>query len=350
MSAAYPAVVAAVCAVLSWIGVAGALRYVRRKAVIDIPTDRSSHKVPTPRGGGLGFVTAGAVCFVAEAARRGDPAWALGALPVVAACAIGFADDRRPMSWPLKLVLMFGAAALALPLGRVESVELPYVGRLPLSVLSVPLTLCWICGFGNAFNFMDGVNGISGITAVVSGAGFATAGVVAGDERTAFLGALAAGMGAGFLPWNFPRAKIFMGDGGSLPLGTILAAAAVTAQIPAAPGAAPAIEFPASVLLLGPYMFDVTFTLRRRAREGKKLGQAHSEHLYQRLARGFGSHVPSALAYGGLAAGTSALAVAWRGWGDLGRLLSLILPPLALLASVPWVFARERSRAEPRNP
>lgn len=349
MSAAAPLVAFAAAAALSWIGVAGALRFARRKALLDVPTERSSHTVPTPRGGGLGIVLALVACLVAEALRHGDASRALPALAVLAACGVGYADDRRAMKWPPKLALLLAAAALALPVATVRTVEVPYAGTVDLGPLAVPLSLFWFCGFANAFNFMDGINGIAGLTALVSGAAFSIAGWSAGDERTAFLGAVTAGAAAGFLPWNFPRARIFMGDSGSLPLGMLLATIAAQASAPAPPGRATAtLEFPACVLLLGPYLFDVTFTLVRRAREGKPLGQAHKEHLYQRLERGLGGHAPSALAFASLAAATSALALTYGGRGDLGRTLSLTLPPLILLASAPWVFAREARG--PRTP
>ena len=344
VASVYVVVAFVAAAALSWIGVRRALAFATARALLDIPSDRSSHAVPTPRGGGLGIVFAIVACIAAEAVRRGDVAFALPALPILVACALGYADDRKSLPAAPKMLVLVLAAALALPQATVRSVPVPYAGTVDLGLLAVPLSLFWMAGFSNAFNFMDGINGISGLTVLVSGLGFAAAGLLAGDERTAFLGAVAAGAGAGFLPWTFPKARIFMGDSGSLPLGMLLAFTAATAAEPASPGAAPALPFPASVLLLGPYVFDVTFTLVRRAREGKPLGQAHNEHLYQRLARGLGGHAPSAWTYAGLAAVTSGLAVAYAGWGDLGRVLSILVPPLTLLACAPSVFDLEAKR------
>lgn len=346
MSAAPALLAFAASAVLSFAGVGIVLVFLRRKAVLDVPNERSAHREPTPRGGGLGFVAAIALCLAGAAAWTGDLAFALLAVPVVAACAVGFADDRRPMSWGPKTVLLLAAGALALPALSVDAVTLPFAGVVPLGALAIPLSLFWYFAYANAFNFMDGLNGISALTALVSGAAFAAAGTVAGDLRTAVLGAVAAGAGAGFLPWNFPRARLFMGDSGSLGLGTTIALTAVSAAHPPAPGAPPALEFPASVLLLGPYVFDVAFTLVRRARQGKPLGIGHSEHLYQRFARGARSHVLSALAFAALAVATSALALTYASHEDLGKLLSLLLPPAALLAFSPCVLALERRRAE----
>jgi UDP-GlcNAc:undecaprenyl-phosphate GlcNAc-1-phosphate transferase len=298
-----------------------------------------------PRGGGVGIVLAIAACGAAWTAHTGDLTDAVPFAAAFVTALVGLADDRRPMAWPPKLLLLLGAASLALPAATVRTVGVPFAGEVDLGVLAVPLSLAWLCGFANAFNFMDGIDGISGLTALVAGAAFSLAGWLAGDAATAFLGAATAGAAAGFLPWNLPKARIFLGDSGSLPLGLLLAVLAVRVATPHAPGAAPAMAFPAALLLLGPYLFDVTFTLVRRAREGKPLGLAHKEHLYQRLARAWGSHPRSALAFAALTCATAALAFAYGSLGDAGRAVSLLAPPLALLASAPRVFEAERRRA-----
>jgi UDP-N-acetylmuramyl pentapeptide phosphotransferase/UDP-N-acetylglucosamine-1-phosphate transferase len=347
MNAALPAALFAAAAVLSFAGVRAALAFATSKALLDHPTERSSHTVPTPRGGGLGIVAAIALCAVGAGAYLGDLVVAAAALPVVLVCGVGFADDRSAMRPFPKMLLVLGAAATALPFATVREVEVPFAGTVALGPLALPLSLFWVACFANAFNFMDGINGISGLTALVSGLAFAAAGFLADDVRIAVLGAVTAGAAAGFLPWNFPAARIFMGDSGSLPLGMLLAILAAGAAEPASSHAAPTLPFPASVLLLGPYLFDVTLTLVRRAREGKPLGQAHKEHLYQRLARRLGGHAPSALVFAGLAAATSVLALLYGGLGDLGRLVSLLTPLACLLASARALSAIESGAAPP---
>ena len=337
-------------AALSWVGVGRARALARARGVLDIPSERSSHTVPTPRGGGLGIVFAIVVCVLGDAWLRGDAALACAVVPVLAACAIGFADDRQAMSPAPKMGLLLLAAATALPWATVRTVPVPYLGEVDLGVLALPLSLFWLSCFSNAFNFMDGINGISGLTALVAGAAFAVAGVLAGDHRTAFLGAVAAGVGLGFLPWNLPQARIFMGDSGSLPLGMLLALVAAGANQPALPGGDRTLPFPAALLVLGPYLFDVAFTLVRRARERKALGQAHREHLYQRLARGLGSHGRSRSVLTFVQPAEATLALATATAGDLPRALSVLLPPLLLLASAPWVFDLEAKRsADPKR-
>lgn len=343
-------VVAGTAAVLSWIAVGRVAAAARDRSLLDVPTDRSSHTTPTPRGGGIGIVAAIAATLLAVALLRGDPSLAALAVPVVAACVVGFVDDRRSLAPAPKMLLLLVVAALALPVARLREVELPFVGVLDLGVLSVPLTLFWLSGFANAFNFMDGINGISGFTAVVCGTTLALATSRAGDAPTAALAAACAGAGLGFLPRNFPSARIFMGDSGSLPLGLLLAMAGVRAATPPSPGSEPALPFPAVVLVVGPYVFDVTFTLVRRALRGAPLGQAHKEHLYQRLARIAGSHATATLVVGAVTAAAAGLALVYGRLGDAAKCLSLTVPPALLLASAPWVLRRDPAARSPEPP
>ncbi|MGH7439544.1 MAG: glycosyltransferase family 4 protein [Polyangiaceae bacterium] len=256
----------------------------------------------------------------------------------------GLADDWKALPPRPKMLLIVISAAAALPAATLHGVDLPWYGRLEFGPLAVPLSLFWLVGFVNAFNFMDGVNGISGTTLLVAGVAFAVAGTAHNDADTLINGALLAGGGLGFLPWNFPRAKIFMGDAGALPLGLLLAATAIRAARDDALGAPASLPFPASVLILGPYLFDVTFTLFRRWREKKPLTQAHREHLYQRFARTAGSHVPSTLAVGAIEIVTAWLGVTYGSRSDLARTVCLLLPT-ALLLGVAWWILRRGSRS-----
>jgi UDP-N-acetylmuramyl pentapeptide phosphotransferase/UDP-N-acetylglucosamine-1-phosphate transferase len=192
--------------------------------------------------------------------------------------------------------------------------------------------------YPNAFNFMDGINGIAALTAAVTGTVFAIAGVRSGDPASARWGAVAAGASLGFLPWNFPKARIFMGDAGSVPLGFLLILCAVMSS------KSGALPFPASILLLGPFMFDVTFTLIRRWREGKTIGEAHKEHLYQRLSRVWGSHAKVSLLYAAFSVATGILALAYASLSDLGKVLSLALPLAAMLGFAALVLRAEREK------
>jgi len=313
----------------------GAVLWIARsKRFLDIPNERSSHSAPTPRSGGLGIVLGLAVALVTHGSSAGNPVTTLPML--VVACATGLRDDFRPLRPAPKLVLVLVAGALSLTVAHVDAARaVPLVGDVPLGILGWPLTLLWLAGYANGFNFMDGIDGIAALTAGASGLAFAAAGARHGDGPLAAMGSAIAGAALGFLPWNFPKARIFMGDAGSLPIGMMLAFCAVWAS------GSGALSFPASVLLLGPFLFDVTFTLVGRARAGKRLGQAHREHLYQRLTPPGRAHAPVSLLYVAFAVVTGALAIAYDRFGDTGRLLSLVAPLGAMMAFGLSVLRRE---------
>lgn len=320
--------------VVSLVATGVVLAVARRTRHLDVPNERSSHAVPTPRSGGLGIVAAFAATPFAVGGLSG--AAPLAALAI--ACAAGVVDDVRGLRPLLKMVALLGAAAVVVPSLAVEVArDVPFAGDVPLGFLALPLTALWLALYANAFNFMDGIDGIASLTSAVSGAAFAAAGVRAGDAELAGWGAAVCGASLGFLPWNFPGARIFLGDAGSLPLGFALAWCAVRAN------ATGALAFPASVLLLGPFLFDVAFTLGRRWREGKTIGEAHREHLYQRLARRAGSHPPATIVYAGFAAATGALALGYAEMSSLGKLLSLVLPSASMLGFAGLVLRAERA-------
>jgi UDP-N-acetylmuramyl pentapeptide phosphotransferase/UDP-N-acetylglucosamine-1-phosphate transferase len=238
----------------------------RRLAAIDTPSLRSSHTVPTPRGGGLPIVVG---LLVAVALIRGTEAVPLGAA-IGFFGALGFVDDLRSLTAVRRLRLQCVgsggiAALLILPL------------RLPGALLPVLTLLAavWLMGFVNAFNFMDGVNGISGAHAVIAGVAYACFGQWRQDPFLVGMG-LAVAVGAlAFLPWNAVRARVFLGDVGSYALGAALAVLAVTAVIHGVPPEA----------ALGPlalYLADTAWTLQRRVRAGERWTEAHRTHTYQR--------------------------------------------------------------------
>jgi glycosyltransferase WbpL len=316
-----------------------------RRRHLDVPNERSSHAEPVPRSGGVAIVLAILagllVSLVASPATAHGPLLAVPGL--VAACAAGLRDDVRALRPRTKMLLLVAAAGCVLPFAQVQVVRaLPFAGDVGLGWASWPLTVLWLACYPNAFNFMDGLDGIAALTTVVSCLCFVVAGVRGSAESGAAVAAwVAAATGfaaAGFLPWNFPRARIFMGDAGSLPLGLMLATCAVLAS------ESGALPFPASVLLLGPFLFDVTFTLLRRWRAGRTIGEAHREHLYQRLSRLWGSHAKVSLLYAGFSVATGALALAYASMSELGKLLSLALPLATMLGFAALVLRAERRK------
>jgi UDP-GlcNAc:undecaprenyl-phosphate/decaprenyl-phosphate GlcNAc-1-phosphate transferase len=243
-----------------------AIPLLRRLAAIDTPGLRSSHTVPTPRGGGLPIVVG---LLVAVALIRGAEAVPFGAA-IGFFGALGFADDLRGLTAARKLALQcVGSTGIAALL--ITALRLP-MGLLAVLVL---VTAVWLIGLVNAFNFMDGVNGISGAHAVIAGVAYACFGQWRQDPFLVAMG-LAVAVGAlAFLPWNAVRARVFLGDVGSYALGAALGVLAVTAVIHGVPPEA----------ALGPlalYLADTAWTLQRRVRAGERWTEAHRTHTYQR--------------------------------------------------------------------
>jgi UDP-N-acetylmuramyl pentapeptide phosphotransferase/UDP-N-acetylglucosamine-1-phosphate transferase len=333
----------AVAAVVAWFGTRRWLRGAHERHAVAPPNERSSHSVPTPTAGGAGIIN-GAFLALVLATIFTPHGFALLAIAVLVAGFCGMVDDIRTLRPATKMLVMTAvgiALAVATP---VRTVDLPFCEPLELGMVAIPLTLIWLAGFTNAFNFMDGIDGIASLTAAVSGLAYAVAGALVGDGALAVVGAVTAGGALGFLPWNFPRARIFMGDTGSLPLGLLLSYAALLAH------ESGAVPFPASILLLGPFVFDTSFTLIRRALRGEKVWRAHREHLYQRLSRVWSAHPPVSMLYAGMSVVTGSLAVLYRDLPPGGRVLSLGVPLGAMLAFAASVLAADRRRESRTTP
>lgn len=235
------------------------------------PEWRSSHKTPTPQGGGLGLVAA---CLVVTAA--GLVIWRapiLPLLPLAAAIlgltALGFRDDRTPMPWRVKLAIQFACAALAL----LALPPVPEAWR--FAGLAHAIIVLSLVGFLNLVNFVDGIDEITAAHAVPALIALALAGLLGWlTPASGVLAAATAGATAGFWWWNRHPARIFLGDSGSLPLGLVLGWLAWSLALSGAPAAA--------LLMLGYPLADGGLTLLRRFVAGARLTQPHRDHAYQR--------------------------------------------------------------------
>jgi len=255
--------------------------------VLDRPNERSAHSEPTPKGGGVGIIVAFlagiAVLYrYAEFARLADP-YFLGVIGAASAIAlVALLDDLLDWPFTVKLGAQVLAALVAVGSGLyLHDYRLPYVGGFYVGWLGPPITICWILFATNAMNFIDGLNGLAaGVTLVT--AGFLAAIAAVHDGWFAYFAALLLAAGVvGFLPFNFPRARIFMGDVGSQFCGFMLAVLAVVASR----FEGVELSFLLVPMLLSGVLFDVAFTLARRLLSGERITQAHRSHLYQVAVR-----------------------------------------------------------------
>ena len=277
MSAALLLVLAAAAAVaLSFLS---ARFFARRGWLPDRPVARSSHKAPTPRTGGVAVII-GFICPALALSVVEPGLWKFAAL-VLGAFVLGFADDARPLPAAVKLVGQTAIAALFVFLfGAVETIPAPFFGAVALGPAAAPLTAFWIVAFMNAYNFMDGANGLAATAAIFGLSALAVAIAASGDGASAGAAALMAASVFGFLPLNFPKGRLFLGDGGSQSIGFAIAAFAVFAA--QGEGAVSALFAPTAFM---PFLFDVAFTLAHRAARRRSLVEGHNEHLYQLLIR-----------------------------------------------------------------
>lgn len=271
---------------LAALGTGWARRMALAHAVLDLPNERSSHSVATPRGGGIAivFVVTSAAIALGAAGRLALPVCyaMLGGLVVAAA---GFVDDRRPLRPAVRLAAHFAAALWAvywlggLPPLQIGArvIQLQGVGY-GIAVLVVVWTL-------NLFNFMDGIDGIAATEAIFIAAAGALIGVGGIASAPGTLGIVLAAACAGFLLWNWPPAKIFLGDVGSGYIGYVLSVLALSAGH----------QNPVNAwlwLILGAAFFaDATVTLTRRTLRRERVHEAHRTHAYQHLASRWRSHL-----------------------------------------------------------
>jgi len=267
-------------------------RFAIRKSVLDIPNERSSHSVPTPRGGGIAIV----VTFIAAVLlgfALGDVSLATTSALVLGGAGVavlGFYDDlgHIPARWRLLghflagIWIVFSLGGLAPVTLWGEPTNLGFIG----SLLAV-VFLVWML---NLYNFMDGIDGLASSEAVFVGLAGGLIYVLSGHGGLAGLSFALAASAAGFLLWNFPPAKIFMGDAGSGFLGVVMGALALIA------GWVSSDFFWSWIILLGLFVVDATVTLVRRLIRGEKVYEAHRSHAYQFASRQFASHKKVTLA------------------------------------------------------
>lgn len=301
------------------------LAWLHRRQILDRPNERSSHTRPTPRGGGLA-VTPAVLAAWAVAAGQGTAPLPWTATAIAAGLALMLAswlDDRR--SLPVAPRFAAHAASVAALLWLLPDGALVFQGLLPRWADLLVAGLGWLW-FVNLYNFMDGIDGITGIETAALGLGIALVAALNGNAPLVPLALAAAAAGLAFLVWNWHPARIFLGDVGSIPLGLLLGGLLVHL---AAQG-----QLAAAVILPLYYLADATITLGKRALRGEKVWQAHRQHFYQRAVQGGKRHdqVAVAIAIGnaGLVGCAVLAALGWT-WAGLAAAGLVVAGLLAVL-------------------
>lgn len=275
----------------SWLLGFPARSLLEKRGVIDRPNARSSHSAPTVRGGGLAIVAVLLTGMVFFAVTRKTSGLLMVSAAVCLLAAVSFLDDLRTLNPGIRFLCHLTVAVLALSAMDWPDLRIALDSEKSITVpraLSVLLLLLWIVGYTNAFNFMDGINGLAASEAVLTAAGsvlLTGLAIGAWSATSVLILAIVAGAASGFLPHNFPKARMFLGDAGSASLGFLLAALAVWVSqthgwwlfIPL-------------VLLHANFVLDAGITLLRRVLRGERWYEAHREHFYQRLAGRGKSH------------------------------------------------------------
>ena len=265
--------------------------YALKKNIIDNPNERSSHIIPTPRGGGVAvgssYLFALAVLIYSQQLTVHIGLTLMGAGFVIAL--LGFLDDHGHINSMLRLAIHFLVA-----IGAVISLggfaEVTAFNGLQLGFVANIIAVLFLVWLLNLYNFMDGINGIASVEAITATVSMAILYYVLNTSLNSDLLWLLAACVFGFLLWNFPKAKIFMGDACSGFLGLtlgILALIALKENL---------ALFCAWIICLGVFVVDATYTLIKRVLSGYKMYDAHRSHSYQILSRKWGSHTPVTLA------------------------------------------------------
>jgi UDP-N-acetylmuramyl pentapeptide phosphotransferase/UDP-N-acetylglucosamine-1-phosphate transferase len=295
---------------------------------LDHPNERSLHSAPMPRTGGLAILGGLTLGFLAgyalewPAAALGTKAeagiWILGVTFIVGA--VSFWDDRAGLSPGFRLTVQTLAAAGVVGGGGMvmTAVAVPFLGSLSLGWFAVPVTILFLVWMANLYNFMDGMDGFAGGMTVL---GYGFLGCIAWNGGHTFIMVLAfliAASAAGFLVFNLPPARIFMGDVGSVPLGFLAAALTVMGTRDGL------FDIWVPLLVFSPFVADATVTLARRLMKGEKVWHAHRKHYYQRLVLAGWGHRRTVMVEYALMLACGLSAVAYGQVGELWRFAILL--------------------------
>ena len=307
------------------------VRFAIGRNLLDVPNARSSHEVPTPRLGGLAVIAGvwAAAPFISET-------FLILAAATLAGL-VGVLDDFVDLPFWIKAA---GQATVAFILLFLVPPPISLAAG-PLWPVALLFGVVWVVALVNAYNFMDGIDGIAGGTAILNALFLAT--LVGTTGLRACLAVLAAAV-AGFLAWNISPARIFLGDSGSHFVGFFLGAVALYTEPVGEPGSpyGPYLAFLVAAAIFTPFLFDTAYTLVRRATARKNIFAAHREHVYQRITPDPASHRQVSIVYFAFSALAGIAAVLASGGTVLLLLLAgiLIFGLCLIMAFLPGIAAK----------
>ena len=334
-------IAAVLSAVASLAGVSLFRRRAARWGLLDVPNDRSLHVTPVPRGAGLviGTVVIAAVLILGASGNAGPPQYAATyGVASLAVLILGWMDDRWSLPARRRLaVQVMVAVVVALAFGWYREVALPGLRPIRLDSVGFVVTVIWVVGLINAYNFMDGIDGLAAGQSVVTAACWIAVGVHLAAPFTVAVASVIAASSAAFLVHNWSPARVFLGDAGSNFLGLAFALLPLTIPGDAAGGRLPV----AAVLFVGVFLIDTVFTFARRLASRENVLQAHRTHLYQRLIACGYSHRAVAAWWLFLGAGSGAAGVVYlTGGPGLAVALAIGAVAGAMFGSVRLAEAR----------
>jgi Fuc2NAc and GlcNAc transferase len=325
--------------ILSYAGVHFVRRWALGRNVLDIPNARSSHEIPTPRGGGLAVVVIVLLSFgvIASIHKMLSPIPLVGYIAAAGLISVvSWLDDLSSLSERVRfLVHAVGALLILLSTGSAHIIALPFLDAFHIGWAAVPVSFLWIVGLINAYNFMDGIDGLAGSQAVVAGLGWAVLGALSGYQELTALGAIVAASSLGFLLHNWPPARIFMGDVGAAFLGCTFAVLTIWG------GKKDPRFVLIGILFVWPFIFDATFTFVRRLFRRENVFAAHRSHLYQRLViQGYSHRV------------VTSIYILLSVWGAISGIIWILAPvwggvmvwAVPIVAFLLWLFTVRSER------
>lgn len=318
--------------ILTYLGVEAIRRWSLKRNLFDVPNSRSSHTVPTPRGGGAAIVIFSLIGYLISAHYCGVPFYYSFFFGSIAIAAISWIDDLFSVSFAYRLAVhSLTAMWVIYEIGYFNGLVLPFHPSLiSLDYFGLLLTFLWIVWTINAYNFMDGIDGIAGTQAFTAVTFYLLVCFWWGIEGFPIFLAFILGSVVGFLVHNWPPAKIFMGDTGSSFLGFAFSVLPIMVYKNTAPPQRMYLPILA-IIFIWPFIFDTVITFIRRAINREPVWQAHRSHLYQRMTNYGFRHLSITVLYGVLSIIVSTCALLWIKY----QLDYLVLVGIVLVCALP---------------